>query len=409
MKKLHLFLMIGLLASLFSCEDKNNGYKGTNYIYLSTQDSPVIIESDTEAMITIDVDLTASLKEDVILNFEFIEEPSQILKMEGNPVSIKAGEKKASFKILSNNKNILSAEQNIKIGINVLPDENLELKEQLTIKVKPDPQVPELTDAQKTMIEGYKEKFGINLYDYIGVVPCTVKILSPAGGSLEAFVSEYEKNITGKTVITLSEKATADKPILKMVDNPMGLEEYLYDIFKKETILNKESWVLGESPRTNYECMMAAINLTATSEETFEVTLDNLEMDFTNKTVKFVSTVLDSYESEIGGIDYQIKYSAWDRLKAMADKGLSIETESGQDGAKVNELVTDLISYGVTLEPFYFLRYSDINEDTWGNEPSDWIAPTAVIDTEAKQIKYEFTFDHYSAGGYTRIYLTYGK
>ena len=37
-----------------------------------------------------------------------------------------------------------------------------------------------------------------------------------------------------RVMITLSENATADRPILKMIDNPMGITSFLWEIYRKK-------------------------------------------------------------------------------------------------------------------------------------------------------------------------------
>ena len=56
-------------------------------------------------------------------------------------------------------------------------------------------------------------------------------------------------------MITLSENATADRPILKMIDNPMGITSFLWEIYRKETVEN-EFWIFEGS---KYVSMMEAI------------------------------------------------------------------------------------------------------------------------------------------------------
>ena len=98
---------------------------------------------------------------------------------------------------------------------------------------------------------------------------------------LESLINGMKKVYTGKTVITLSEDATAEQPILKMTNNPMGLTEFMYDMLRKETVENDMYWYydVEEGEVNPYMAMMELIGLSKTSLETFEMTLDNIRVD----------------------------------------------------------------------------------------------------------------------------------
>ncbi len=411
MKRTAIFILTAflVLVSISSCEKgKDKGYSGINYIYLSTENDPVIVESEADRGVAVDIMLTTSLDKDIQLNFEILNDEEGALEIQGNPVTIKAGEKTASIKVVSLNKGVLVTEKYVEVSISQFPDENIQLKETLKIRFKPDPKVPELTEDQKNMIEGYKEKFGIDIYDFMGAVKYTLMIMYPGNGSLSPFIGDYTREFEGTTIITLSEKATADLPVLKMVDNPMGLTEYLYEIFRDETIEDTE-YKVGQSPKSNFECMMDAVGVNKDSEETFSVMLDSLVIDPSEKTVEFVRDVADSYGYLIKGVDFRYSYTAWDRLKKMAEDGESIRIESGEGGKPQDIPASQMIEEGNTLDPVYYLRYSDIGYDSWENDPSDFVEPLSSIDFEKGEMTFQFSFDHYSAGGYARIYVTYKK
>ncbi len=44
------------------------------------------------------------------------------------------------------------------------------------------------------------------------------------------------KTYEGYSIITLSKNATLDKPVLKIVNNAMGMRDFMWMVFKKETI-----------------------------------------------------------------------------------------------------------------------------------------------------------------------------
>ena len=112
-----------------------------------------------------------------------------------------------------------------------------------TIKVRPASTMPELTDDQKAMIAGYKENLGIDLYRMLGKVSCTVKVSFPyvEGDDKDYFNDgEDSRTFTAESVITLSENATAEKPVLKMVSNPMGMDDFMFEMSPEIYILEIE-------------------------------------------------------------------------------------------------------------------------------------------------------------------------
>ena len=132
-----------------------------NKIYLSAQD-PVIEEME-DTPLTVSVDLTSACEQDMSFNFKILNDEDGILKLENNPVVIPAGSKSATFQVVSNQKELLVEDTYFDIGISELPSWNMELSAVLKVRVKPNPQIPQLTEAQKALIEGYKTKYGICL------------------------------------------------------------------------------------------------------------------------------------------------------------------------------------------------------------------------------------------------------
>ena len=126
-------------------------------------------------------------------NFKILNDEDGILKLENNPVVIPAGSKSATFQVVSNQKELLVEDTYFDIGISELPSWNMELSAVLKVRVKPNPQIPQLTEAQKALIEGYKTKYGIDLNEWLGVVSCHTTVHSPADGYSEAFAAAFTK------------------------------------------------------------------------------------------------------------------------------------------------------------------------------------------------------------------------
>lgn len=398
MKKLITYALgLTLFIPLFSAcneETGNGGYSGTNKIYLSTEKEAVITENDTTPL-AITVDLTTSCPEDITLEFEILDDEQDALRLENNPVTIKAGERQATFHAVSNNRNLLEEEIRVRIALSTFP-QGMQLDKTLEIAVKPNPSIPQLTEAQLALLEGYKNRYGIDLSPWIGIVPCKTTVYSPGDGYIQAFVSAFTREMEGYSIITLSEEATADTPVLKMTENPLGLTEYLYWVLRQVTIEDEEFFAYPDTDlNPNNLRFMELLQWDKESQETFSMTLDGITLDNINgkqADVSFTAPVLNSYEEEITAVPFNYNFSAYTREQEMLASG--------------NAELTELVSYGITANPQYYLFSSTISEDYW-EMPENYIAPKATIDFGKGTLNFEFVFDHANAGGYSRIYVEY--
>ena len=223
MKKILFFSCIAAaLLSFVGCEETGNEYEGTNYIYLESLGGNTTVWEQDETPLAVTVMLTSALSEDLNLTFA-VEGTEGVLDIEGNPVTIKAGQKTASFAIVSKNADKVTSVENFKVVLDaatVLPDK-VQLKEGFSFVVR-SAAVSALTDAQKDIVEAYKTATGIDLSKYLGVVDVSTVI---TGTDPDTYEPLAPRTVTGKTIITLSESSTADVPVLKMVANPMGIQE----------------------------------------------------------------------------------------------------------------------------------------------------------------------------------------
>lgn len=385
MKKILFFsCMAAALLSFVGCEETGNDYKGTNYIYLDSQDGKSTIYETDEEPLTVTVTLTKALKEDLVLTFA-LQGTEGIVELEGNPVTIKAGEKSAVLDIVSLNKNVLEAAANYTLSLDastVLP-EGVALKDGLQFVVSP-LSVDALTDAQKAVVESYKTTTGIDLSKYIGVVNVSAVV---TGTDPETYEPLDPKTVTGKTIITLSESATDEMPALKMITNPMGIQDYMYRILRSVTVEDSEYWCDAESYPDNAN-LMKTIGWNAESDEVFSMSLDNIRCNADNS-LTFVGVALDQYEEEITIVPFDYSFTAYEREKAAIADG---------------SFTKDEYSYDATANPYYHLNNSDISED--GYEGGNWIEASAEISNE----NLVFTFCFYGCyldGDYTRVVATY--
>ena len=391
MKRIMMFgCVIAALAGFTACNDDNTGnggYEGINYIYLSTQEGKTTLyETDSDPLV-VEVMLTAALEEDLSLNFA-LTGTEGVVTLDGNPVTIKAGEKTASFNVVSNNANVLDAAANYTVALagDVVLPENVELKEALAFVVSP-MTLEALTDAQKAILEAYKTSTGVDLSKYIGVVNVSTVI---TGTDPDTYEPLDPRTVTGKTLITLSESATAEAPVLKMLTNAMGIEDHMYQILRSVTVDADDYWY-GEYTLPCYATLMNTLGWSKTSEEVFTMSLDGITFG-ADKSVEFLGDGLSQYEDEITIVPFDYYFTAYEReIAALADG--SLDPSSDPDWA-----------YDATANPYYHLNCDDITEDLY--EGGNWIeASTSVSDSALT-----FTFCVYGCyldGDYTRIVATY--
>lgn len=386
-----IFYLCFIIISITACSDKDDdgGYKGKNELFV-TAESVNVIEDSEEGSLTLNIMLTKALDKDIELKFSLKNNEYNgvdITSLSENPVRIKAGDKTAKVTLKSNNKGILTNERVIEVDLASSTDTNVTLNKVLLITIKPGVGSVLLSDEQLKLIETYK-KNGLDITKWIGLIPVKAKIIYPGGDYYAPFLDKYEKTIEGRTAITLSPNATAEKPILKMTRNAMGIEGYLYDILKAITIQNKEFW-------TNQPMPQQTIKLTGLSEdkaETFNLALDNLILDKASSTISFVSdNVMDIWGEKFTAVDFEYTYSAWDRLKKLIDEG-------NQDAIDANKS-------GGTIYPGFLLNLTDISSNGWGGDA--WVKPSSSFNTTTGEMKFIFNLDHADGANYIRFEITY--
>ena len=214
-----------LAAGLASCEKPgNDGYEGTNYIILSTAGSSIMYEPVTEPMV-VDVMLTTALPEDLTLVFA-VNDDKGVLSLGNNPLTIKAGERTGKLTVVSNNKSILeeTAAYSLVLDPSTVLPEGVKLQGGFNFTVNPAASVV-LTEEQEKIVAAYREKTGIDLHSYLGLVSVNARYYG-----YDSDYAPVAEDIAGKTVIVLSEESTADMPVLKMISNPMGIQDKMEKI-----------------------------------------------------------------------------------------------------------------------------------------------------------------------------------
>ena len=389
MKKILFFGCIAAaLLSFVGCEETGNDYDGTNYIYLESLGGNTTVWEQDETPLAVTVMLTSALSEDLNLTFA-VEGTEGVLDIEGNPVTIKAGQKTASFAIVSKNADKVTSVENFKVVLDaatVLPDK-VQLKEGFSFVVR-SAAVSALTDAQKAIIEAYKTATGIDLSKYLGVVNVSTVI---TGTDPDTYEPLDPKTVTGKTIITLSESATAEIPVLKMIVNPMGIQDHMYQILRSVTIENDEYWFPEEDAYPSYATLTETISWSKTSKEMFSMSLDGIRM--TQEGIEFLGEYVPDpeYPEDVNvHVPFEFEFTAYDREVAALADGTLVHDEDW--------------AYDATADPAYHLNNDDISED--GYEGGNWVEASAEISNESLVFTF-CTYACYLDGDYTRVVATY--
>lgn len=376
-----------MLAGAVSCEEPETGYEGTNYIYLQAE-SNSLYDFDG-AFLPVTVMLTTALDQDLSLNLEI--DDDTYASIDSNPVVIHAGELSATFNIVIEKQlaDGTSSESHIvSLSADTILPEKVKLNAGFNFSIHSSTSVA-LTDEQQAIIDTYKASTGIDLSKYIGLVSVSTVYTASSPDSEVALEPDTK---TGYTMITLSEQSTSDQPVLEMINNAMGLQDILYNRLSTYT-LNNPDWAPSEYAMS-YSELLETIGWTATSNETFTVTLDGITPK-SDKNIEFARTIttVDSYGDEVEQfkVPFEFYFSAYEREKEAiaADKiGPDVDPDWLSDA---------------TVNPDLNLNCDDVSED-WA-EYGNWVECKATVAAD----KMEFTFCIYNYNDYdfTKVVATY--
>lgn len=400
-KSLMYVFMLSLIV--VSCSEDNPVFTGDVSVTLINKGANQVIEGEA-AEFTYEVVLNRSFDTDITLTFNLdnLTNYPNVLSI-SNPVTIAKNQTKGTLKILAPKKpdseNVLTEDTNFKIilasktGIT----NNLVLAEDYTITVKKEEGFTPLTQAQKELLAHYKSQ-GIDLSMWIGKIPVEATVKTAKGGNFAPFDKAQTFTYKGITQITLSEKATKDKPLLVMTQNAFGLTEYLQWAFRNETILNTGYWNNKNVPAPT-AVLKALGNARVTKwknkEYSFNVTVDEIEFK-KDGSIVFVrengsyglyTNFLDPKRKyDQSAVNFQYEFELWEELKKIA---------------KGNKALQDHITTGGSIHPNTYIGYSPILTDDWSG--GYWVAPKGNYDNTKKEMNFVFNTDHTNSADYDTV------
>ena len=401
--KFMLMCMLAMLTGLSACSssDDNDGDKQmTNYVSISAAGNNIINEDDDEE-VKFNILIGNTLTADATINLSLEGNDDNVATLTPSTIALKAGTKTASFTVKSNKKSLLKSDRVLTVKA-TFSDANMKTDgKAVTLTIKPDSDIPVLTAEQQKLIEGYKQNLNIDLTKILGKVKVDTKVTFNDDDKIDINDNKDTRSFSGVTIITLSEKATADKPVLKMVSNAMGMAAFNYEMLRKKTVEDTENWT--QMPYG--KAVMENINYDY-NKETFTMTLDGIEVNPADMTLKFTGSKVNVYEEEITTIPFDYTFSAWDRLKAMADANKSFVVDEGDTKTEVS--VQDIIDGGGSLNPYIFFDNTDFIADGEETEYKNiYVVPTGKIDFTSGKMTFAFPWYLENTYGCQRVEATY--
>lgn len=403
MKKITFMLMciLAMLTGFSACSSSdNNGDKPmTNYVSISAEGNNIINEDDDDE-VKFNILIGNTLTADATINLSLEGNDDNVATLSPSTISLKAGAKTASFTVKSNKKRLLKSDRVLTVKA-TFSDANMKTDgKAVTLTIKPDSDIPVLTAEQQKLIEGYKQNLNIDLTKILGKVKVDTKVTFNDDDKIDINDNKDTRSFSGVTIITLSEKATADKPVLKMVSNAMGMAAFNYEMLRKRTVEDTENWT--QMPYG--KAVMEHINYDY-NKETFTMTLDGIEVN-QNMSLKFTGSKVNVLEEEITTVPFDYTFSAWDRLKAMADANKPFVVDDGDTKTEVS--VQDIIDGGGSLNPYSFFDNTDVVADGEETEYNTiYIAPTGKIDFTSGKMTFAFPWYLENTYGCQRVEATY--
>lgn len=403
MKKITFMLMcmLAMLTGFSACSssDNDDDKQMTNYVSISAEGNNIINEDDDDE-VKFNILIGNTLTADATISLSLEGNDDNVATLTPTTISLKAGAKTASFTVKSNKKSLLKSDRVLTIKA-TFSDANMKTDgKAVTLTIKPDSDIPVLTAEQQKLIEGYKQNLNIDLTKILGKVKVDTKVTFNDDDKIDINDNKDTRSFSGVTIITLSEKATADKPVLKMVSNAMGMAAFNYEMLRKRTVEDTENWT--QMPYG--KAVMEHINYDY-NKETFTMTLDGIEVN-PNMSLKFTGSKVNVLEEEITTVPFDYTFSAWDRLKAMADANESFVVDDGDTKTKVS--VQDIIDGGGSLNPYSFFDNTDVVADGEETEYNTiYIAPTGKIDFTSGKMTFAFPWYLENTYGCQRVEATY--
>jgi len=391
-----LILFFILITGMNSCvpDDERSIYRGENKISFSLNKTQ--IEDQSNDYIVVKIMLVKALEKELTIDLN-LQNADNTMKLDHPKVVLPAGEKTATIQIKPSN--LLPLDESKTIQLAGTTSDSQVSVENISFEFKKGADIPVLTKRQKELLEIYRKK-GLNLYPFIGVTEVEGDATFPAGGSIDPFTEGFKEKITGKTIITLSDNATEDKPLLKMQRNAMGIQTLLLKLYRKMTIENIN--LLDVNGLANFKMLkdikengVSYYSMMENMEKyDFIVTLDNIALNFNSDEIKFTHQKANKYyvHDDKIVVNFNYTFTPWDSLQKRISQDISLQ------GLGLEEV-------DGTIDPFYNINYSTIDSDYWEN--GSWKPAKATINRKDNTLTFTFPMDFYNSDDYMLTNVVY--
>lgn len=398
------FLCVAMLTLLLAsaCNEKEEEQM-TNQLSLSIEGQSEMAENDKE-VINVKAALSFTPKKDVTVELNLTGNDGDVVKLSESKLVFKAGEKVKNITVTSNDKHLVKGQRAMTLSVLSTSDANVKALEPVSFVIKQDSDIPQLTAKQQQLIKGYKDKFGIDLMRFIGKLKVRAEVVYCNDDKAEWFGGKDKDVFEGYTIITLSDKATANKPILKMTENAMGLNSFFYNLLLRKTLEDKVYFC--DQP---YGQAVSKVLKFDRKEEYFKTALDDIVLKPTKGTISYLAMAKDLYDTPIKTVPFIFEFSAWNKLQEIAKKGnVTVEVKTSADEKPFNVTITDdVLIAGGSIDPNRWFCRSTLIKDDYGKDPSNWFMPTAKFDLKKGTMSFDFPYDFDEASDYMQFHVTY--
>lgn len=398
------FLCVAMLTLLLAsaCNEKEEEQM-TNQLSLSIEGQSEMAENDKE-VINVKAALSFTPKKDVTVELNLTGNDGDVVKLSESKPVFKAGEKVKNITVTSNDKHLVKGQRAMTLSVLSTSDANVKALEPVSFVIKQDSDIPQLTAKQQQLIKGYKDKFGIDLMRFIGKLKVRAEVVYCNDDKAEWFGGKDKDVFEGYTIITLSDKATANKPILKMTENAMGLNSFFYNLLLRKTLEDKVYFC--DQP---YGQAVSKVLKFDRKKEYFKTALDDIVLKPTKGTINYLAMAKDLYDTPIKTVPFIFEFSAWNKLQEIAKKGnVTVEVKTSADEKPFNVTITDdVLIAGGSIDPYRWFCRSTLIKDDYGKDPSNWFMPTAKFDLKKGTMSFDFPYDFDEASDYMQFHVTY--
>lgn len=396
-------LSLGLLA--WGCKEEG-GETMTNYLTLTAVGETTMTEDDTTGL-TVRVEVAYTLNTQTTISLTLTGDDRGAVRLDPAELTIASGQKTATTRLRSNLGGVLSTPENVQVTFVSASDANIRTMsaQGLTLTVRPAATVPTLTDAQVALVEGYRSRYNYDLMRLLGQLSVrTVITFSDADKAAENSGNDT-RTFEGRSVVTLSEHSTAETPMLRFVSNPLGMESFMYEKLRACTVEDNEYFLQLPVNKALFDL----VNYNAATE-TFSAQLDSVRVG-SGGAIEFTApTIANRYveDEAVTRVPFSYDWSVWNRLNGMRNTEVNVNEGETSASYTVQQLFDD--NYQEFFNPVLYLGNDAVDEDDKGNEPSNWVTPSASADFSAGTMTFTFAWD-YGAGAkltdYVRVNVTY--